>query len=131
MGLECCRQGVKFESEANSDFQIDLEGVKTKSDRRTVATLAEKLICLGEPIKIGCLEVRQGRPERREPDRHYPISGRRVCQSVARSKTRAVRSRFSSAKAGARSCMPIGRPDFVRPQGTLRPGMPARLVVMV
>ena len=46
-------------------------------------------------------------------------------------KTRAVLNSLSSAKAGARSWRPIGRPDRVRPQGMLRPGIPARLVVMV
>src|SRR5262245_8698771 len=46
--------------------------------------------------------------------------GRRVCQSVADSYMRPARRSFSSAKGGARSCRPIGRPDFVKPQGMLR-----------
>src|SRR4051794_18225596 len=63
--------------------------------------------------------------------RHQETSGRLVCQSVALSKTRAVRSRFSSENAGPRSCRPIGSPGPVRPQGMLMPGMPARLAVIV
>src|SRR5439155_24957468 len=66
----------------------------------------------------------------RRPDQ--PASaGRLVFQSVARSKTRAVRSRFSSANAGASNCSPMGRPDRVNPHGMLTPGIPARLAVIV
>ena len=53
--------------------------------------------------------------------------GRRVCQSVADSYMRPMRSSFSSSNGGPRSCRPIGRPAFVKPHGMLRPGMPARL----
>ena len=63
--------------------------------------------------------------------RHYTNPGLFKCQSVARSKTRAVRSNVSSAKGAPKSCMPIGRLAFVRPQGMLIPGMPARLAVIV
>ena len=53
--------------------------------------------------------------------------GRRVCQSVADSYIRATRKSFSSSNGLPSSCSPMGNPAFVKPQGMLRPGMPARL----
>ena len=65
------------------------------------------------------------------PPSHHPSAGCFRCQSVARSKTLAIRSSFSSANGAARSYMPMGKPPLVKPQGILIPGMPARLAVMV
>src|SRR5512135_3726286 len=79
-------------------------------------------------IEVGCSERQV---ELGKVARHQDNSGRFRCQSVARSKTRAVRSRFSSAKAGARSCKPMGRFEREKPQGIARPGMPAKLAVIV
>ncbi len=62
---------------------------------------------------------------------HSPRVGRRKCQSVARSCSRAARSNFASSNGAASSCRPIGSPPFANPHGTLTPGMPARLALMV
>jgi hypothetical protein len=40
-----------------------------------------------------------------------------MCQSVACSSMRAVRSGFSSSNGAARICRPIGKPAFVKPHG--------------
>ena len=37
-----------------------------------------------------------------------------------------MRTSVASSKWRATSCMPIGRPDFVNPQGTETPGRPVR-----
>src|SRR5690606_9140677 len=67
--------------------------------------LVQMLHDLLEPLKFvlalkpGCLEPLKFASGRHLAG-HYTNSGRRVCQSTARSKTRAARSRVSSAKAG-------------------------------
>src|SRR5262249_25002081 len=59
------------------------------------------------------------------------ITARRKCQSVAVSNIRATRSSFSSANGAAINCSPIGNPPLVNPHGRLRPGIPARLALIV
>src|SRR5262249_50640667 len=100
---------------------------------RCISVGGEEDIRIVHAIAPCCIEVRRDSSEFRETliSRHYTSPGRRDCQPVAFSKTRAARRRVSSAKAGARSWRPIGRPDLVRPQGMLTPGMPARLAVIV
>jgi hypothetical protein len=80
--------------------------------RSTVRVLNVVLVAMARLHQMGC-------------------PGRFKCQSVARSKIRAVRNSVSSANGAAKSCRPIGSLDLVMPQGILIPGMPARLAVIV
>ena len=57
-------------------------------------------------------------------------AGVQVCQSLTCWYWCATLSRRASWKYGAKSCTPTGRPS-TKPAGMDRPGMPARLAVMV
>ena len=133
MDLKFDGQGSQVETTTDGDFQGNLQRLKSHRDGRGMTTALDQDLCVIQAIGHRVFESRKRSSELRELllDGHYTNSGRLVCQSVALSKTRAVLSNLSSAKAGAMSWRPIGRPDLVRPQGILRPGIPARLVVMV
>ena len=138
MGFANPRELVEMETLTDQNFDTNLASITTncrshrsKARSREVNRFSLTLGPRREEIGEGRI-VQQPWMERTASRRAHPLSpGRLVCQSVARSKTRAVRRRLSSAKAGAISWRPIGRPDRVKPQGMLMPGMPARFVVIV
>ncbi len=133
MNLEWSWQGNNVQPLTNPDFEVNFQGVDSHSNGRGKSSRRKKRLGIQKTVGRGRLKISHIGAQRRElgPSRHYTNPGRFRCQSVARSKTRAVRNSFSSANGAARSCRPIGRPALVKPQGMLIPGMPARLAVIV
>lgn len=124
---------VQVQSLTNPELEINLQSVQPRRDGGRIAPRRLKDRGILKPIPPSRVEVRVGDrlPKSSKTPGHQEIPGRLVPQSVSRSKTRAARRRGSSAKAGARSCRPMGRLSFENPQGTLIAGMPAKLAVIV
>ena len=124
---------IQFEMMADTNLEPNLKGVHIGQYGPAAETTFQQQTGFPQSERPSVLEIIQALAGFVENvlDSHHTNPGRFACHSVARSNTRAARNSVSSAKAGARSCRPIGRPEFVRPQGMLRPGMPARLVVIV
>ena len=133
MDLEGARKMLKIESPTNSGLEVDLKCVQPHHDRRGITACLQESETVLQSISPCQIQVCKQGPEFGVVLilRHYTNSARFRCQSVARSKTRAVRNSFSSAKGAASSWRPIGRFAFVSPQGMLMPGMPARFAVIV
>src|SRR5207244_4414372 len=119
-------------------LDADFESVKPEGQRHGIVPASQEFASLLFPLLPGDLEIRERCIE--EKSRNWTTSTGRThdfgpglfrCQSVWRSKTRAVRNNFSSANGAASSWRPIGRLALVNPQGMLIPGMPARLAVIV
>src|SRR5579883_1151786 len=124
---------LEIESPTDPRLEVDLEGIQPHQDRGSVTACVEKSQSVVQTVPPRHVQIRERGSELGVAliHRHYTSPGLLRCQSVARSKTRAVRKSFSSAKGAASNCRPIGSFSLVSPQGMLIPGMPARLAVIV